>query len=50
MSQFSKMQHSRDQWKHKATQRGERERYQRKQNTRIKAEHDRMRIPVEGCH
>src|SRR5213593_4012179 len=42
MSQFSKMQHSRDQWKHKATQRGERERYQRKQSTRFKAERDRV--------
>ena len=42
MSQFSKMKHSRDQWKHKAKHRGERERYQRKQNTRIKAERDRV--------
>src|SRR6266852_2505163 len=41
MSQFSKMQHSRNQWKHKATQRGDRERYQRKQNVRITAERDR---------
>jgi len=41
MSQFSKMKHSRDQWKHKATQRGERERYQRKQNARLKAAHNR---------
>ena len=32
---------SRDQWKHKATQRGERERYQRKQNARLRAERDR---------
>src|SRR5712691_3556727 len=42
MSQLSKMTHSRDQWKHKATQRGERERYQRKQSTRCKAERDRV--------
>ena len=42
MSQLSKMTHSRDQWKHKATQRGERERYQRKQSTRFKAERDRV--------
>jgi len=42
MSQFSKMKHRREQWKHKAKQRGERERYQRKQNTRLKAEHDRI--------
>src|SRR5919108_1251716 len=41
MSQFSKMHHSRDQWKHKAKQRGERERYQRKQNARLTAERDR---------
>jgi hypothetical protein len=41
MSQLSKMQHSREQWKHKAKQRGERERYQRKQNARLTAERDR---------
>ena len=41
MSQFSKMKHSRDQWKHKAKQRGERERYQRKQTARLRAERDR---------
>jgi len=41
MSQLSKLQHSRDQWKHKAKQRGERERYQRKQTARISAERDR---------
>ena len=42
MSQFSKMKHSRDQWKHKAKQRGDRERYQRKQLARISAERDRV--------
>jgi len=41
MSQFSKMKHSRDQWKHKAKQRGEQERYQRKQNARLKAQYNR---------
>jgi hypothetical protein len=41
MSPLSKMKHSRDQWKHKAKQRGERERYQRKQNARLRAERDR---------
>lgn len=41
MSQFSKMKHSRDQWKHKAKQRGERARYQRKEHARLKAERDR---------
>jgi hypothetical protein len=40
MSLLSKMKHSRDQWKDKAKQRGERERYQRKQNARLKAERD----------
>ena len=45
MSQFSKMQHSREQWKHKAKQRGERERYQRKQIARLKAERDRATKP-----
>jgi hypothetical protein len=38
MSQLSKVTHSRDQWKHKATQRGDRDRYQRKQLARITAE------------
>ena len=41
MSQLSKVKHSRTQWKHKATQRGERERYQRKQIARLRAERDR---------
>jgi hypothetical protein len=41
MSPLSKMKYSRDQWKHKAKQRGERERYQRKQYARIRAERDR---------
>src|SRR5438552_1586502 len=41
MSQFSKMHHSRDQWKHKAKQRGERERSQRQQHARLRAERDR---------
>ena len=38
MSQCSKMKHRREQWKHKAKQRGDRERSQRKQHARIKAE------------
>src|SRR5947209_377636 len=41
MSQLSKVQHSRNQWKHKAKQRGDRDRYQRKQIARITAERDR---------
>lgn len=40
MSQLSKMQHSREQWKHKAKQRGQGERYERREKARIKAERD----------
>ena len=41
MSQLSKVRQSRNQWKHKAKQRGDRDRYQRKQIARITAERDR---------
>ena len=41
MSQLSKVRHSRHQWKHKATQRAEHKRYQRKQLARVKHERDR---------
>ena len=41
MSQLSKVKHSRDQWKHKAKQRGDRDRYQRTQIARITAERNR---------
>src|SRR4029453_13377017 len=41
MSQLSKVKHSRDQWKHKAKQRGDRDRYQRKQIARLTAERNR---------
>jgi hypothetical protein len=41
MSQLSKVKHSRDQWKHKAKQRGDRDRYQRTQIARITAERHR---------
>ena len=41
MSQLSKVTHSRDQWKHKAKQRGDRDRYQRTQIARITAERHR---------
>jgi hypothetical protein len=37
MSQLSKMRHSRDQWKSKAIGRGEGQRYQRKEHTRLRA-------------
>ena len=40
MSQFSKVNHSRHQWKGKAKQRGDANRYLRKQSARIKAERD----------
>ena len=40
MSQFSTMQHSRNQWQHKAKQRGKGERYERREKVRIKAERD----------
>ncbi len=39
MSQFSKMRHSRNQWKHKAKGRGEGERNQRKQYARLEAKY-----------
>src|SRR6266581_7686997 len=42
MSQLSKMRHSRDQWKSKALGRGEGQRYQRKENTRLRARYDQI--------
>ena len=42
MSQLSKVKYSRNQWKHKATQRGDRERYRRKQDARNTAERERL--------
>src|SRR5712664_3955917 len=42
MSQLSKVTYSRHQWKDKAKQRGDRERYQRTQLARISAERDRV--------
>lgn len=41
MSQLSKVRQSRNQWKHKATQRADHDRYQRKQLHRVKTERDR---------
>jgi hypothetical protein len=41
MSQLSKVRHSRTQWQHKATQRAEQNRYQRKQLARVTHERDR---------
>ena len=40
MSQLSKVRQSRNQWKHKATQRADQDRYQRKQLSRVKKERD----------
>ncbi len=42
MSQLSKVTYSRNQWKHKAKQRGDRERYRRKQDARNTAERERL--------
>jgi len=41
MSQLSKVRQSRNQWKHKATQRAAQDRYLRKQLSRVKTERDR---------
>jgi len=41
MSQLSKVRQSRNQWKHKATQRATHDRYLRKQLSRVKTERDR---------
>jgi hypothetical protein len=40
MSQLSKVKHSRNQWQHKAKERGDQNRYLRKQLARVKAERD----------
>jgi len=50
MSQFSKVNHSRKQWKGKATQRGDANRSLRKQNARIKAERDQARQARKETH
>src|SRR6266478_1015765 len=42
MSQQSKLRHSREQWKRKATERAEQNRYLRKELARIKKERDRF--------
>jgi hypothetical protein len=43
MSQLSKVKHSRNQWKHKAQERGNRDRYLRKQLARVKTERDQAK-------
>ena len=49
MSQLSKVKHSRHQWKHKATQRGNHNRYQRKQLARITAERDQATTALKAA-
>ncbi len=49
MSQLSKVTHSRNQWKHKATQRGNHNRYQRKQLARITAERDQATTALKAA-
>jgi len=49
MSQLSKIKYSRHQWKHKAKQRADRERYQRKQTARISAERDRTTQALQAA-
>jgi hypothetical protein len=49
MSQLSKVKYSRHQWKHKAKQRADRERYQRKQTARISAERDRTTKALQAA-
>ena len=50
MSQFSKVNHSRKQWKGKAKQRGEANRYLRKQLARVKAERDEAKRALKEAH
>ena len=50
MSQCSNMQHRRAQWKHQATQRGDRARDQRTQHARIKAERDWVTTARKETH
>lgn len=47
MSQLSKVKHSRQQWKHKAQQRGDHNRYQRKQIARLRAERNQARRALQ---
>jgi hypothetical protein len=49
MSQLSKVKHRRNQWKHKATQRGDQNRYQRKQIARLTAERHRATTALKAA-
>ncbi len=50
MSQFSKVNHSRHQWKGKAMQRGDANRYLRKQLARVTAERDEAKRALKEAH
>jgi len=50
MSQLSKVRQSRTQWKHKATQRANQNRYQRKQLARAKHEQNRTAHALKEAH
>jgi hypothetical protein len=50
MSQFSKVNHSRNQWKGKAKQRGDANRYLRKQLARVTAERDEAKRALKEHH
>ena len=49
MSPLSKVKHSRNQWKHKATQRGDHNRSQRKQIARLTAERDQATTALKAA-
>src|SRR2546428_13278068 len=49
MSQLSKVKHSRHQWQHKATQRGDHNRYQRKQIARLTAARNRATTALKAA-
>ena len=49
MRQLSKVKHSREPWKHKATQRGDRERYQRTQIARLTGERNRATTALNAA-
>jgi len=50
MSQLSKVNHSRNQWKAKAKQRNDHNRYLRKQLARVKAERDQAKQDLKETH
>ena len=50
MSQLGKVKHSRNQWKAKAKQRSDHNRYLRKQLARVKAERDQAKQDLKATH